>query len=161
MDMSENGLKFLADVQEGDILHMYHDSAGYPTLGVGHLLLNEEKVSGYVNINGSMVDWTQGITEEQSLALLTHDLKRFVAAVNGGVTVTLNQNQFDALVAFAFNIGDAGFLSSTVLKRVNAQEFDQVPAAMLMWDEAGGKVSQDMVACRNKEIKLWNGEETL
>jgi len=145
MEISENGLKLLSE-WEGEILHIYKDSAGLPTVGVGHLLTKEERVGG---------KYEGGITHEQAMQILTNDLRRFERTVNDGVKVALNQNQYDALVIFAFNIGDGGFLSSTALRKINAKEFDRVPDAMQMWNKAGGKIDDGLINRRKKEIKLF------
>lgn len=154
MQISDNGLKLLAEF-EGNVLHMYKDDAGHPTIGIGHKLLNSELVGGYVIINGEHVDWRKGITSELSDALCRQDLQRFEKAVNDGVRVNLTQNQYDALVIFCFNIGDGGFKASTALRVINAKEFDKVPDAMRMWNKTGGVVNQGLVNRREKEIKLW------
>lgn len=156
LTISSKGLKYLAK-WEGEVLHMYKDSAGYPTIGIGHLLTSEEKVSGYLRINGEYIDWTTGITSKQSRDLCIQDLKRFIDAVNTGVKVKLNQDQFDALVILAFNIGDFGFSKSTVLKRVNSGDFTKVPDAFRMWKIAHGTVNKGLVLRRENEIDLWEG----
>ena len=148
MDISAKGLQLLSK-WEGCVLHVYKDSGGKPTIGIGHLLTNEEKVGS---------KYAEGITKEQALQILHDDLKRFIAAVNNHVRIGLTQNQFDALVILAFNIGDVGFTTSTVLRRVNAGDFGTVPDAFRMWNKAGGKVDQGLVIRRENEIKLWKGE---
>jgi lysozyme len=148
MDISVKGLQLLYE-WEGCVLHVYKDSAGYPTIGIGHLLTSEEKIGG---------KYADGITKEQALQILHDDLKRFVLVVNNHVRCSLTQNQFDALVILAFNIGDGGFASSTVLRRVNSGDLGVVPDAFRMWNKAGGKVNKGLIARRENEIKLWQGE---
>ena len=157
MDISDKGLSFLIQV-EGEILHMYRDVAGNPSIGVGHLLTNAEKVSGYLHIGQDLVPWKDGgITPEESLALLHQDCQVAVNAVNEGVKVEINQDQFDALTSFSFNVGGGAFSDSTLLKRVNVQDFDNVPAAFMMWTRAGSD-PHALAGRREKEIKLWKGE---
>ena len=86
---------------------------------------------------------------------MAQDLERFEAAVNDGVQVALNQNQFDALVSFAFNVGRQGFKSSTLLKKLNQGLYDEVPAQLRRWNKTGGNVIQGLVNRREKEIALW------
>lgn len=157
MDISDKGLKFIMSV-EGNVLTMYKDVAGHPTIGCGHLLTIDEKVSGYLHIGQDLVPWKDGgITPEESLALLHQDCQVAVNAVNEGVKVEINQDQFDALTSFSFNVGGGAFSESTVLKRVNAQDFDNVPAAFMMWTRAGSNHTA-LTSRREKEIKLWKGE---
>src|SRR6185436_11783170 len=115
MQMSEHGLGLLQK-WEGFELKLYKDSAGLPTIGVGHLLTKSELTSGKIVINGIPVRYSGDLTNQQVLDLLSQDLKPSEQAVNKGVKVALNQNQFDALVSFAFNVGNPAFAASTLLK---------------------------------------------
>ena len=157
MQMSENGLALLQQ-WEGFKLQVYKDSAGFPTIGVGHLITKAEQASGTILINGAAVQYAGGLTDQQALDLLAQDVQPAEQAVNAGVTVALNQNQFDALVSFTFNVGVGAFQSSTLLKLLNQQQYDDVPAQLLRWTRAGGQVVQGLVNRRDNEIKLWNGE---
>lgn len=152
--MSQNGTKLLAE-WEGLRTEVYDDAAGLPTIGVGHLLTQNERDTGRITIKGQAVDYQQGLSEQQVLDLLAQDLERFEAAVNDGVQVALNQNQFDALVSFAFNVGRQAFKSSTLLKKLNQGLYDEVPAQLRRWNKAGGNVIQGLVNRREKEIALW------
>lgn len=154
MKMSENGLKFLKD-HEGQILHVYKDSAGYPTIGIGHLLSGIEKVKGVVNIAGKQVIIANGITEQQALDLLAQDVQPAEDAVNAAVKVPLTQNQFDALVSFAFNVGCGGFRSSTALKMINEGRMDEVGPWLAKWNKAAGKTDEGLVSRRKAEIDLF------
>lgn len=157
MQMSAHGLALL-EQWEGFKLKLYKDSAGLPTIGVGHLLTKSELSSGKIMINGVPANYTDGLTEQQVTDLLAQDVKPASAAVNKNVTVPLNQNQFDALVSFSFNVGIAAFTGSTLLKVLNQKQYDAVPNQLLRWTRAGGKVVQGLVNRRNNEIKLWNGD---
>lgn len=157
MQMSPHGLELL-EQWEGFKLTVYKDSAGLPTIGVGHLLTKSELSSGKITINGVPVKYGNGLTEQQVTDLLGQDVGPASAAVNGGVKVPLNQNQFDALVSFTFNVGVGAFNSSTLLKVLNQKQYDQVPTQLLRWTRAGGQVVQGLVNRRNNEIKLWNGQ---
>ena len=157
MDISDKGLKFIMSV-EGNVLTMYKDVAGHPSIGCGHLLTTDERVSGYLHIGHDLVPWKDGgITPEESLALLRQDCQVAVNAVNEGVKVELNQDQFDALTSFSFNVGGGAFSDSTLLKRVNVQDFDNVPAAFMMWTRAGSD-PHALAGRREKELQLWKGE---
>jgi lysozyme len=155
--MSENGLELLKQ-WEGFELKVYKDSAGLPTIGVGHLITKSEQASGNITIAGVPVKYAAGLTDQQVVDLLGQDVKPAEQAVNNGVKVTLEQNQFDALVSFTFNVGVGAFNGSTLLKVLNQSQYDQVPTQLRRWNKAGGKVVQGLVNRRENEIRLWNGQ---
>jgi len=155
MQMSENGLELLKQ-WEGFKSKLYKDSAGLPTIGVGHLLTKSELTSGKITINNVAVDYANGLTDQQILDLLSQDVDPAAAAVTARVKVTLSQNQFDALVSFTFNVGIGAFSGSTLLKVLNQGQYNQVPDQLLRWNKAGGKVVPGLTNRRQNEIKLWN-----
>jgi lysozyme len=157
MQMSQHGLDLLTQ-WEGCELKVYNDAAGLPTIGVGHLLTKSELMSGKIAIGGAPVKYSNGITQQQAETLLAQDLGPTEAAVNGGVKVTLSQNQFDALTSFTFNVGVSAFTSSTLLRLLNQGQYAQVPEQLMRWTRAGGRVVQGLVNRRQNEIKLWNGQ---
>jgi hypothetical protein len=67
----------------------------------------------------------------------------------------LTQNQFDVLVDFAYNAGVGALKSSTLLKKVNAAQFDAVPAELMKWTKGGGKVLPGLVRRRQAESAWW------
>jgi lysozyme len=157
MQMSQHGLSLLQQ-WEGFKLNVYKDSAGLPTIGVGHLLTKSELSSGKITIGGVPVRYANGLTEQQALDLLQQDLAPTTQAVTNGVKVALNQNQFDALTSFTFNVGITAFTNSTLLKLLNQGQYAQVPTQLLRWTRAAGQVVQGLVNRRQNEIKLWNGQ---
>lgn len=157
MTMSDHGKKLLAQ-WEGFERNVYLDVAGLPTIGVGHLLTKDELSSEQIMIGDKAIDYTGGLTEQQVYDLLGQDLARFERAVNDSVEPDLAQNQFDALVSFTFNVGEGAFRQSTLLKRLNARDFADVPNQLRRWNRSGGKVVQGLVNRRENEIKLWSGE---
>jgi lysozyme len=157
MQMTEQGLELLKQ-WEGFKSKVYKDSAGLPTIGVGHLITQSEKMSGAIVINRLAVEYADGLTDQQVLDLLGQDVQPAEQAVNNGVKVALDQDQFDALVSFTFNTGTGAFSSSTLLKVLNQGQYDQVPNQLRRWNKAGGQVVQGLVNRRENEIKLWNGE---
>ena len=157
MKLSDKGKRLLAQ-WEGTRLRLYKDSAGLPTIGVGHLLTKSELSSGKIIINGVTVRYANGLSKQQALDLLGQDVKFAEQAVNSGVKVLLNQDQFDALVSFTFNVGAGAFTGSTLLKLLNQGRYDQVPTQLLRWVRAGGRVVQGLINRRNNEIRLWRGE---
>ena len=104
MKISEKGLEFIIK-EEGEVLTTYTCPAGVWTIGVGH--------------TGKDVKAGMKITKEQSREFLKNDLIRFENSVNRSVKVNLPQNQFDALVSFAFNVGTGAFETSTLLNKIN------------------------------------------
>ena len=149
---SDNGLKIVT-LNEGNVFHIYDDQAGFATIGVGHLLTADDKSSGkFVN----------GITVEQSLELLRHDIASTEKAVDDLVRVPLTQNQFDALVDFTFNLGSGALQSSTLLKKLNAGDYAAVPAQMMKWNKVRNpktkklEVSRGITARRKRSADLWS-----
>lgn len=129
MKTSEQGRAFL-EHEEGIVLKAYLDAVGVPTIGVGH--------TGH---DVTRADVERGLTwtREECDAALAADLRRIEAAVNNGCTAPPTQNQFDAFVSLAFNIGARGFADSTALRRFNSGDIAGAAEAFLMWRNAGGK----------------------
>lgn len=124
MKTSPAGLAALT-AREGVRLHAYFDTRGIPTIGVGHT-----SAAGpprpYIGLT---------ITADQCTAILAQDVTPCEAAIKAGVKATLTQNQYDALVSLAFNIGVGGFLGSTVLRRLNAGQYRGAALAFAMWNK--------------------------
>jgi lysozyme len=154
MKTSETGKKLLAE-WEGIELRVYKDVAGLPTIGIGHLLTKDELSSGKIVLLGVPVKYGDGLTQQQAIDLLAQDLAPSEQLVTTEVKVPLEQNQFDTLVAFAFNAGNGAFKSSTLLKVLNQERYAEVPAQLRRWIHAGGQVVRGLVARREKEITLW------
>ncbi len=157
MKMSAHGLGLL-EQWEGFKLKVYKDSAGLPTIGVGHLLTKSELTSGKIVIKGAAVKYAGGLTNQQVIDLLAQDVAPVGQVVTKAVTVPLTQNQFDALVSFTFNVGNAAFTGSTLLKVLNQKQYKEVPEQLLRWTRSGGKVVPGLVNRRENEIKLWNSK---
>lgn len=156
--ISQEGKEFLRLV-EGISLLEYPDSGGEPTIGVGHLLTRDERLSGKIKIAGKWVDYRNGLTPNQVDALHEQDLAFAIRAVNNLVTVPLTQNQFDALVSFVFNIGVSAFANSTLLRLLNKGNYYAVPGQLKRWVYDNGRIVQGLVNRREKEIDLWNGPQ--
>ena len=153
---------------EGVEPYIYTCSANHSTIGVGHKLSRIEMDTGTIVIDGQEVRWINGLTKEQIDALLRKDLEWTELTVNNSVKVPLTDSQFNAMVAFTFNVGAAAFIGSTLLKKLNAGDYGAVPDEMRRWnkitvrhvDEDGKtkyvkKISQGLVNRRESEIKLW------
>ena len=95
------------------------------------------------------------ITKEQAIEFLKGDLKNAEYAVRKHVKPKLNDNQYGALVSFVFNCGATAFARSTLLKRINADKFDDVPAQLMLWVNNDGKRMRGLVRRRVAEVALW------
>lgn len=129
MKLSAHGLAFLS-AQEGLRLAPYNDSAGHATIGVGHLI-------HYGPVTAADRSHYRGFDRAAALSLLKHDASSREAFVSKAVKVPLNQNEFDALVSLTFNIGNAGFKGSTVLRKLNAGDRRGAANAFLLWRRGG------------------------
>ena len=130
---------------EGLRLNAYDDGVGVWTIGFGTTIYP----------NGIKVKRGDTCTEAQAKAYMAHDLKKFELAVNSSVTMSINQNQFDALVSLAYNIGTNAFKNSTLVKKLNANDVRGAAAQFSVWNKAGGKVMQGLVNRRAVERKLF------
>lgn len=160
MMISEKGLRLIEDI-EGNESHMYLDSGGAPTIGIGHLLTKDERLSGKITIKygnphtNEVVKYSEGLSLKHIYALLRIDLVPVESMLKVAVKVALDQNQYDALCSFVFNIGIIAFVNSTLLKRLNAGAYGDVPAQMERWVMDNGKRVQGLVNRRVKEISMW------
>ena len=151
MKLSTNGIALLKKLENKVTRKgrhvVYKDQAGHPTIGYGHLIKPGEH---YEKI---------GIDERWATDLLRADVKRFEVAVNDAVTVPLNQNEFDALVIFVFNIGRRAFRQSTALKLLNAGDRKEVGRSMTLWHKVhiDGKLvdSNGLINRRAQEVGLF------
>ena len=138
-----NGGIALIKQYEGLRLTTYKDAVGIPTIGYGH-------VENPIPPGG-----TRTITAEDAEQILREDLQRFEHDVNNMLTVEVTQNQFDALVSFAFNLGPANLKSYTLLRKVNSGDFNGAAEEFLKWNHAGGQVLAGLTARRNAEKTLF------
>ena len=129
---------------EGCKLNSYLCSGDVWTFGYGHTRGVKEGSS---------------CTQEQADEMLVDDLFEFEKYVHKYVNVPLDQNQFDALVAWTFNLGPTNLRESTLLKRVNEERFSDVPTEIRRWNRASGEVVQGLVRRRAAEALLWQGQE--
>ena len=138
---------------------VYTDSAGHPTIGVGHKLTAHERKSGLLMIDGRAVAWAMGLTDEQVVGLLRADLDEAEKTVEECVLVPLSDNQFAALVCLCFNIGSWAFRKSSVVRVLNQGLYHLVPGMMRLWNKVtvdGVKViSKGLVNRREAEVRLW------
>src|SRR5687768_1290308 len=124
MNTSPAGRKVLVQ-REGRRLKAYRDSVDVWTIGVGHT-----SAAGPPKVVPGLT-----ITEAECDAIFSRDFAAFAASVEAAVKVPLAQHEFDALVSFCYNIGQAGFARSTVVRRLNAGDRRGAADAFLMWNK--------------------------
>ena len=95
------------------------------------------------------------VTEAEGERMLRKELSVTEDAIDRLVTVALNQHQFSALVVLVYNIGVNGFATSTLLKLLNQGKYEQVPAQMARWCNAGGKRINGLARRRAAEAALF------
>jgi len=95
------------------------------------------------------------ITEDDGERMFTRELAVYDDAVDRLVKVPLNQNQHDALVSFCYNCGVGALERSTLRRLLNKGRYDQVPAQLLRWNKAGGKVWNGLIRRRKAEGSLF------
>jgi lysozyme len=126
---------------EGARLVAYQDVRGIWTIGYGHT--GADVVEGLV------------ITEANAVSLLLSDVAAAVACVNHAVVVPITQDEFDALVDFTFNAGRGSFVTSTLLRDLNAGCTAAAAAQFGLWVNAGGKPVSGLIRRRAAEEQLF------
>lgn len=149
MRMSADGLALVKEF-EGLRLKAYKCPAAVWTIGYGHT-----SAAGAPIVSADML-----ISKENAEEILQRDMVQYEDGVRKLVTVGLTQGQFDALVDFAYNAGVGALQKSTLLKKVNAEKFDEVPAEFMKWTKGGGRELLGLVRRRRAEVKLWRGLDT-
>ena len=142
MRMSQTGIIMLKQF-EGVRLTAYKavSTEQYWTIGYGHY---------GVDVYDGMK-----ITDKQAEEMLKNDLIRYENGVNESVTVTLGQNQFDALVSFAYNCGVSALKGSYLLNLINMGKFADACEEWLLWNKSGGKVLLGLTNRRKAEVALF------
>jgi lysozyme len=145
MNPSNNCLELILKF-EGLKLVPYLCPAKIPTIGVGATMYE----------NGVKVKLTDPpITKERALQLLSFDLIKFGEYVDR-YTKEINQNQFDALTSFCYNLGPTNYKNSTLLKKINANPNDKtIRDEFLKWTKANGKTLLGLVKRREAEANLY------
>lgn len=126
--------------EEGCVLRAYRDSVGKWTIGFGNT--GPDVVPGLV--------WTQAQADQ---ALTTRLANEFEPAINNGVKVPLNQGQYDALASLTYNIGTNGFLGSTLLRQLNAGDYQAAADDFMMW-----VIPSELTGRRKRERAMFLGE---
>jgi lysozyme len=128
---------------EGCELQAYQCSANVWTIGYGHTRDVSEGDS---------------CSQEEADTMLAEDLEEFEGYVNDLVQTELSQNQFDALVAWTYNLGPTNLKASTLLQRLNEGDLADAPHQIRRWNKAGGQVLDGLIRRREAEALLFTGE---
>lgn len=146
MKLSEEGLRLIKSfegyhtrLKDGSCA-AYLCPAGVATIGYGCT----------VGVKLGMV-WT----EQQAEDALAKEVSRFEDAVNRLVTVPINQNEFDALVSFAYNCGEGALAKSSILRRLNKGDRKGAAQAFHLWNKGGGRILAGLVSRRAREAALF------
>ena len=141
MKLNETGHRAL-ELREGLRLKPYLDTQGVPTIAMGNTFyLDGKKVT--------MKDKSLTLIEAKTLARSVADI--FANKVDYLVTSNINQNQFNALVSLAYNIGIHGFIKSTVLKLVNKNPNDpMIRQAFMLWTK-----NKELIGRRKSEVNQY------
>lgn len=142
--LSDAGVNLIKQF-EGYSATPYADPVNIPTIGYGTIRYPDGR-------KVSLSD--EPITEQTAIEYLRHDAHSAELAVDSLCRDDITQNQFDALVSFAYNCGNNALKTSTLLKRVNSGTGD-IRAAFVMWNKADGKVLRGLTIRRNKEADLY------
>ena len=131
---------------EGLKLKAYQDSVGIWTIGYGNTTY----------LDGTKVKKGDEITREQADLMFKQTANKFALEVAKLIDVCLTQNQFNALVSLAYNIGIGAFKGSTLLKKVNNNPNNPtIKDEFLKWKMADGKVIQGLLNRRIKESEVY------
>ena len=142
---SEKGVALIKSF-EGFSPVPYKDEGGLLTIGYGTL------------IDTASEEWlkTAVIDEKVGEILLRTDLKPTENIVNKAVKVEINQNQFDALICFAYNCGGGALMQSTLLKKVNANPMDEaIKLEFMKWVKVGKRTVEGLRRRREAEAMLY------
>ncbi len=146
MILNNKGYLFITK-HEGLKLKPYLCPAKIPTIGYGNTYYADGK-------RVTLLD--KQITKQEALEMFKEIANKFAKRVDELVTSNINQNQFNALVSFAYNVGTGNFASSTLLKKVNKNPNDlTIKAEFLRWNKANGKVINGLTNRRIEEADLY------
>lgn len=144
MKTGKKGIELIKQF-EGCKLTAYKCPAGVWTIGYG--------TTG--KVDNKAIGKDMKITKTKAESLLKEDLATFEKSVSNYVKVPINQNQFDALVSFVYNVGAGALKGSTLLKKLNKKDYQGAAEEFLKWNKAGGKVMEGLKRRREAERKLF------
>ena len=139
--ITQDGLNLIKRL-EGFSRTVYFCPAGYPTIGYGHVVKNDE-------------DFSAGIDESQAEELLRQGAQIAERAVLRLINVPLTDGQFDALVSFTYNLGGGALQRSTLRRKINREEHAEVPEQFMRWVWAGSRKLKGLVRRRAAEAGLY------
>ena len=142
--ITQNGIDLIKRF-EGFSAKVYICPAGYPTIGYGHVVKDDE-------------DFAAGIDEAQAEELLRQDAKIAERAVLRLINVPLTDSQFDALVSFTYNLGGGALQRSTLRRKINREEHAEVPEQFMRWVWAGGRKLKGLVRRRAAEVIFYQSD---
>tara|TARA_R100000654_G_scaffold71182_1_gene101909 strand:+ start:194 stop:640 length:447 start_codon:yes stop_codon:yes gene_type:complete len=145
MNISKEGLSLIKKF-EGCELEAYLCPAGVWTIGYGHT----KDVKEGDKINRDEADY-----------LLQEEMIEYESYINDFVEVPLEQNQFDALCSWVYNLGPTNLKNSTMLRVLNEEKYADVPQEIKRWNKAGGEVLDGLIKRREAEAKMFAGKEWL
>ena len=131
-------------VNEGYRGETYRDVVGVPTIGFG-----ETK-----NVKDG-----QKTSPERALVTLLKSAEDHGNQIKECIKVPLYQNEYDAYVSFAYNVGTGAFCKSTLVKKLNASDYEGACKELLRWNRAGGKVLPGLTKRREQEYRLCTGQQ--
>lgn len=149
MQVSQKGID-LIKFYESFRQKSYQDTVNVWTIGYGTTVYS----SGKKVATGETISEPDAVKE-----LVFHINTKIVPQLEKVVKVSLNQEQIDALICFAYNVGMGALSSSTLLKKLNAGDFLGAQAQFLAWNKAGGQVLRGLTRRRLSEALLFGGKD--
>jgi lysozyme len=107
-------------------------------------------------VNGKKVQKGDKITEQEAQQLLDYFVTAFAQGLKKQLKVELNQNQFNALLSFVYNIGMGAFSKSTMLKLINEGKIEEASKQFAVWNKDNGVISNGLINRRKDEEALFN-----
>jgi len=143
MKISKEGISLLKKF-EGCKLEAYLDAVDVPTIAYGRT--KDVKIGDIC-------------TQQQAEDWLEEELVEYEGYVEKAVTVPLEQHHFDSLVSWTYNLGPSNLTRSSMLRVLNASDYDNVPEQIMRWNKAGGRVLAGLVRRREAEAEMFKGND--
>jgi lysozyme len=157
MKISQDGVDLIKEC-EGVARRPYLCPANYWTVGVGSMLYPEQiALRDSRQLFQLKVEDDRPWADDEIDQLFRHDLRRFERGVTRLIDYPLSQNQFDALVSFAFNLGNGSLQASTLRRKLNRGDVEGASNEFKRWVRAGGRVLRGLVRRRQMEADLFLG----
>lgn len=151
MIINNTGLQIIIKF-EGFSSTPYLCPAGIPTIGYGSTYLS----------NGQRVTMSHiEISRDEAMCFLMHEVESVAVSLSHCLKVSLNSNQFSALVSLGYNVGMGNVRASTLLRHINRGDFESAQGEFWKWRRANGKILKGLVRRRKLEELLFASELTL